>query len=190
MKTVQLSDEQLVKDYLDQNSAESLSVLYKRYYKKVYYKCLSFAGNVSDAEDLAQDIMLKVLQNLYKFHGTSKFSTWLYAVAMNHCVETVRKKKKYSSFAIDNSFDIAESINEDIDFEEVDRRELSIEFLLNNLPFVEREMLVLKYHNNYSIKQLQQKYQMGESAVKMRLSRARRRIEQLYTSSQSLEIAV
>ncbi|NJK87510.1 MAG: RNA polymerase sigma factor [Bacteroidales bacterium] len=87
-----LSDEQLVSLYLKGNKS-FLENLYRRYFNKVYRKCYGFTKNHNEAFDLAQDILLKSFGKLDSFKGTSKFSTWLYAITTNYCIEFLRKTK-------------------------------------------------------------------------------------------------
>ena len=96
MKTVEetfLLDEKLISQY-KQGDVNSLGILYSRYYNKVYNKCFSFAKNCDDAYDLTQEVMLKAFNKINTFKGESKFSTWLYALAHNFCIESYRKKQK------------------------------------------------------------------------------------------------
>ena len=71
-----------------------VEVLYERYADKVYRRCISFVKEASIAEDLTHDIFIKVYLNLGRFKQKSKFSTWLYSITYNFCVDYVRKKQK------------------------------------------------------------------------------------------------
>ena len=77
------------------NSKDPLlfKVLYERYVFKVYTKCLSFSKNNQEAEDLCQDIFVKLLDKINGFKGESKFSTWLYSFTHNHCVNYYHRNK-------------------------------------------------------------------------------------------------
>lgn len=74
----------------DLDAFEELVLLFD---KKVYNYCLRMTNNRNDAEDLAQEVFLKVYKNLKNFRKDSKFSTWIYRIAYNTCVDNYRKKR-------------------------------------------------------------------------------------------------
>ena len=80
-----ISDEELVPLYLKDERSYYMEQLYIRYRTLVYSKCLSFTKDPIDAQDMAQDVFLKLMSKLGSFRGESKFSTWLYVVTLNFC---------------------------------------------------------------------------------------------------------
>ena len=96
MKTLtlsQISDEQLIRDYIGGDN-NAVGILYNRYYKKVYHKCLSFTKDQEDAFDFTQDVLLKAFGKINTFKGDAKFSTWLFSITHNHCVTQMTSKKR------------------------------------------------------------------------------------------------
>ena len=176
-----LKDEQLVSNYLNGDN-NSLGILYNRYYSKVYHKCLSFTHDQDDAYDTAQDVLMKAFSNVESFKGTSKFSTWLFSITSNHCISQAAKSKKECRMDAHSAYTL---IADDFDDEEYDARyrreemEINIGEYLMQLPATDRKILMLKYLQNYSVKDLQKELGLSISAVKMRLLRARRKIEQI-----------
>jgi len=85
MAMLELSDEELLARFRA-GQTESLDQLFARYHTRVAVWCYRFTGDRESAGDLAQDIFLRAYRNLDSFRGDSKFSTWLYTVARNHCV--------------------------------------------------------------------------------------------------------
>ena len=88
------SDNALVEEYLLTQNIGYFDELYKRYSNKIYYKCYSLLGDYVSAEDATQDIFLKLILNLSKFSQKSKFSTWIYSITYNYCVDEIRRLKK------------------------------------------------------------------------------------------------
>lgn len=92
-----LSDEALIAQYqaeADSSAAEQYAnELFRRYHVKIARWCLSVIGDRESAADLAQEICVKAYQNLGHFKGQSKFSTWLYSITRNHCLNAVRSRK-------------------------------------------------------------------------------------------------
>jgi RNA polymerase sigma-70 factor (ECF subfamily) len=91
-----LTDEELIARYqAEAGSAEAkrcLDVLFQRYGQKVALWCLRLAGDRETAADLAQEVFLKAFRSLAGFRGDSKFSTWLYTIARNHCFNEIKSR--------------------------------------------------------------------------------------------------
>src|SRR5579871_5700173 len=96
MRWEDLTDEVLIARYhaeAGQASAEEyLNELFRRHHVKVARWCLSVTGDRESAADLAQEICVKAYQNISYFKGQSKFSTWLYSITRNHCLNAVRSR--------------------------------------------------------------------------------------------------
>src|SRR5438270_305535 len=96
MRWEELSDEALITRYqgeTDKVLAEQyLNELFGRHHVKVARWCFSVTGDRESAADLAQEICVKAYQNLSYFKGQSKFSTWLYSITRNHCLNAVRSR--------------------------------------------------------------------------------------------------
>ena len=96
MRWEELSDEALIaqaRSEADKGAAEQyLNELFRRHHVKVARWCLLVTGNRESAADLAQEICVKAYQNLSYFKGQSKFSTWLYSITRNHCLNALRSK--------------------------------------------------------------------------------------------------
>jgi RNA polymerase sigma-70 factor (ECF subfamily) len=92
-----LSDETLIAQYRAEAdkalAGQYINELFRRYHVKIARWCLSVIGDRESAADLAQEICVKAYQNLSYFKGQSKFSTWLYSIARNHCLNAVRSRK-------------------------------------------------------------------------------------------------
>ena len=165
---------------------DSLNVLYKRYFKKVYYTCLAMSKDRDQAFDLAQDALLKAFEHLPTFKGHSSFSTWLYTITYNHCCEFFRKSKRLlvhrlEYFDKDDVENLAGPLLEEASQQAF--AESRMMALLNTIPETEKEMLFLKYYEGRSIEYLQTVFMLSASAVKMRLKRAKHKLNALYASA-------
>jgi len=74
-------------------SLEAFEQLIQQYEKRIYNYCFRMTNNQEDAEDLTQEIFIKVYKSLHSFKGNSQFSTWIYRIAYNTCVDKYRKQK-------------------------------------------------------------------------------------------------
>ena len=161
---------------------QSLTELYRCYYPKVYHTCFSYAKNQDDALDLTQDVMLKVFSNIHAFEGKSAFSTWVFSITRNHCLSMMSKKRMYYHEDVHNAKNLCaqEMSPEELELrEKKEQLELELEHYLDLLPADDKKMMELKYFHHYSVKDLQREFNLSASAVKMRLLRARHKIEQI-----------
>lgn len=179
-----LTDEALVEAIVKTNDTMLFEVLYDRYASMVYNKCYGFANGVDEAKDLTQDVFLRVFVKLGSFKGNSKFSTWLYAFTYNHCVNYVTRNtaKKIEKQSV--SSDSIENIGEDVDStrEFANMRVEKLKKVMELISPQEKMILLLKYQDNLSIKELAEALDIGESAVKMRLKRAKEKLVQKYNN--------
>lgn len=162
------------------DSTKSFKILHDRYYNKVLDKCFSFVKNRELAEELAGDIFSKVYEKLASFKQKSSFSSWLYAITYNHCIDYLRIKKKlhYPSWNQKNE------IPEIIDESDESISDINYDNLLNILELIhteEKALLLMKYQDDLSIKAISEALRISENATKMRLKRAKTRVIYLYT---------
>lgn len=170
-----ISDEQLVAR-LQYGDKSAMSELYLRYQMVVFAKCLSFSKNKETAQDLSQDIMLKVMEKINSFQGSSKFSTWLFSITYNYCIDQQRKRKGKGQYidSLENCLNVAdESYLEKERLSEEENILNGIDVMMEQISSEDQQILLLKYQLNKSIRELQTLYNLSASAVKMRLLRAR-----------------
>ncbi len=176
----QLKDDEIIHKIRHENSSKYFEVLYNRYHSRVLDKCYSFVKNRQIAEELAEDVFSKVFEKLTSFKQLSSFSSWLYSVTYNHCIDYLREKKKlhYPNWSRENElpeiFEDTEEIVEDINYENL----LAIMEIIHP---EEKALLLMKYKDELSMKQIAVALRISEDAAKMRLKRARTRVLYLYT---------
>ena len=93
-KIKDLSDNEIIDLIVNQKKTDYFQHLYLRYSPVVYNKCIALANDKDIAKDLTHDIFLKVFLNLSNFKGNSKFSTWLYSITYNYCIDFLKKERK------------------------------------------------------------------------------------------------
>lgn len=179
-----LTDEDLVKEIVENNNSQLFGLLYDRYAHIVYNRCYGFAKSKEEAQDLTHDVFIKLFVKLRTFKGRSKFSTWLYSFTYNFCVNYVQrdsvKKQERNTVTTDIIRD------DDINLEEIDDSsllELKSEKLAKVLEIIDvndKMILLMKYQDDMTIKEIAVLLSLGESAVKMRLKRAKERVIKTY----------
>lgn len=179
IKTLAISDEEVVrKIQMDENS-KSFEILYHRYRKKVLDKCYSLVKNKALAEELTEDIFSKTYEKIGSFKNMSSFSSWLYSLTYNHCIDYLRFKKKLHYPEWNRTHEIPEIIDEsEEDLDEINYDNLMVIFEMIHPE--EKALLIMKYQDNLSMKQIGESLRVSEDAAKMRLKRARARVVYLY----------
>jgi RNA polymerase sigma-70 factor, ECF subfamily len=114
-----LTDEELVANFRSHGGPPAgnrwIDELFGRYHSKVAVWCYRFTGERDLAGDLAQDVFLRVYRNIDSFRGNAKFSTWLYTIARNHCINemkarSVRPEQTSESIELDIEDGVRENI--------------------------------------------------------------------------------
>lgn len=176
-----LSDEEIVHLILEKGDPKYFEEIYDRFAAKVYQKCLSFTKDSAEAKDLAHDVIVKIYMSLNKFSGKSKLATWIYSITYNHCVDYHAKKAKQLTLR-------EELANEVVDFEGVEPKDSelleinisTLNKLMDELSIAEKTLLLMKYQDGMSIKEIAIATSAGESAVKMKLKRSKEKLIKLY----------
>lgn len=178
-KYKQKSDEEIVQLIINSGDHELFEFLYLRYFKKVRDKCYSFLKDNKLSEEFANDILTKAYEKIQGFKGNSSFSSWLYSITYNYCIDYLRVKKKLHYPDWNSNNEIPEIIDEsEADFEEASYENLLVIFELIHPE--EKVLLLMKYQDNLPIKSIAKTLRISEDAVKMRLKRARSRVIYMY----------
>jgi len=172
-----MSDEELVRLYVDTQSNRYFELLYSRYNDKVYRKCLMFTKDPMKAEDFTHDIFFRLIVRLSSFKEQSKFSTWLFSITYNYCTDQLRAARRKGEVLVEEEMEVPDEDN-DSEFEEMEAKRLQV--ALNQLTMEEQSLLLMKYQDDVSIRELAQLHNLTESAVKMRLKRAKEKLRNRY----------
>ncbi len=185
----QSTDEDLVRLIKEEGRSELFGILYNRYSEKVYRKCMSFVKDSDIAQDMVQDVLLKAFSQLSKFKGNSRFSTWLYAITYNYCVEQYRKHSRYTKVDLNETYELAE-VDESEEKARFETRKNCLKCSLEEISRDDRVILTMKYQEQSSIKELMDHLHISESAVKMRLARARKRLKAVLAESEQQTVVM
>ena len=164
------------------NIQPSYSDSSNKIYTDLYNKCYGFANSKEEAQDLTHDVFIKLFVKLRTFKGTAKFSTWLYSFTYNFCVNYVTRNNYKKN---EKNFEGELAATEEHDSSEEALFEMKADKLkkaLDQLEPDEKMILLMKYQDDFSIKEISESLEIGESAVKMRLKRAREKVINVYNN--------
>lgn len=170
---------EVIETYLQHQASACFAILYKRYSGKVYSKCISLLKDEALAQDATQEIFTKIFLNLARFSGKSKFSTWIYSISYNYCIDFIRRKKKQKNLFSDEMEKAPDIIDEVPDEELLEMEVYQLRTVLNNIPQGDKAILLMKYQDDMSIRDIAGILNKTESAVKMKIKRAKMKAKKL-----------
>lgn len=174
-------DKQVIEFYLKLQAQECFRLLYDRYAAKIYSKAIAMLKNERDAENATQEIFTKIFLNLSKFSGGSKFSTWVYSVTYNYCIDFIRRNKRKQKLFADEVENPPDLIDDDsLDEELLQMKVHQLKVVLDTLSDGDRSILLMKYQGDMQIKEIAAIIGKRESAVKMQLKRAKEKAKKIF----------
>ncbi len=173
-----LSDEELVALCRQRLPGDSrpFTALVLRYQQRVLATCFRFMGDWDDAEDQAQEVFIKVYGGLRRFEGRARFSTWLFQIAVNVCRTALRKRSRRPKLAEAPLLDLGRLLPSSESAEEVIVARAEADMVnqaLQTLREDEREVLTLREAAGLTYQEIAETLDIGLSAAKMRVMRAR-----------------
>ncbi|MBI4914293.1 MAG: RNA polymerase sigma factor [Acidobacteria bacterium] len=175
-----LEDAQVVKLVL-KGRREMFGVLLERYQRPIFNFVYRFYGNYDLAQELTQETFLRCYQFLKSYDPKRKFSTWLYTVAKNLCIDELKKRKSANEVALDDAMTAveakgAEGMAERSAQLQCIRREDDFRLLeaLQELPADARTVLLLHYFQGLSYQEIGESLSLPVSTVKIRIFRAKK----------------
>lgn len=161
-----LSDRELVEMLREPHTRrEGFAVLVKQYSEKLYWKVRRIVLSHEDANDVLQNVFIKVWSNLQNFQGKSSLSTWLYRIAVNESLDFLRKQKLADKVSADEDVSVASRLMSDeyFDGDEVQAR---LQEAVARLPEVQRMVFNLKYFEEMKYSEISQILNTSEGALK------------------------
>ena len=187
------ADDALVKKARN-GDMDAFEELVRKYESKVYGITSRMLSYSEDAKDAAQDTFLKAYRSINNFRGDSKFSTWLYRITNNVCLDYLRKHDRRAlSLSVDDDgngesriVDIASEINVE---EAVEGAEFSslVQKAIDKLPLQHKAMIVMRDVQDLSYTDISILMKLPEGTVKSRINRARKNLRDIFLVSRELK---
>jgi len=175
---------------------EAFAQLMRDNEKRIYNLTLRMTGNPEDAMDLAQEAFLNAWRGLKFFQGDSAFSTWVYRLASNACIDHLRRKKRRQDISAPMPTDEEDDSQPDIPDDrfrpdrELERRELRRAVIrgLEQLSDEHRQVLVMRELNGLSYQEIADVLDLEAGTVKSRIARARNSLRKILVESGNFSI--
>ena len=175
-------DFKLIRAAVDHGDEKAYAELMQIYKKPVYHVVLKMVRNQDDAEDLTIEAFAKAFKNLHKFNPEYAFSTWLFRIATNNCIDFIRKNK-IKTMSIDSAIKVDNGDEITIDFRDNDLnpaehavRNQKIEIMrhvVSRLPDKYQRLVSLRYFDELSYEEIATELKAPLGTVKAQLHRAR-----------------
>jgi len=176
-----LSDEQLAAEVASESSdGPAFVALVDRFRQRVWRICYRLLSNEQDANDAAQEVFVRLFLHRGKFAGRSKFATWVHGVAVRTCLAMRRsrsRRQRHESVLADPLWESRQPAAPDFS----PGLSLDLMSMLETLSEEDRAILILKYAEGYDYEELAAIFELSVSACKMRISRAREKLQQRYS---------
>lgn len=154
--------------------AHAFTVLLEEYYMMIYSTAFRWVGSQHDAEDITQEVCVKVGRALGDFRMESKFSTWLYRIVLNTAKDHVRKHRTHNSVE-----DIAESVVAAGDSPETQASHAQLWQIVHQLPSKQRDAILLVYGEDLSHAEVADIMQCKESTVSWYIHEAKKQLKKV-----------
>jgi RNA polymerase sigma-70 factor (ECF subfamily) len=171
-----------------QGDAEAFEKLIEAYQKKVFNIALRMLGNYDDACDIAQEVFIRAFRSIKDFREQALFSTWIYKIATNACLDELRRRKNRVFISIDEEVkleegDLKRQIEDDkpspdIEVEQNEMRE-EINKAISELSEEHRVVIVLRDIQGFTYEEIAKITKCPEGTVKSRINRARQALKEI-----------
>jgi RNA polymerase sigma-70 factor (ECF subfamily) len=176
----ELTDEQLAAEAARECSdGPAFASLLDRFRQRVWRVCYRLVGNEQDANDAAQEVFVQLFLQRAKFAGRSRYATWVHGIAVRTCLALRRRRgrrQRRESVQADPQWETRQAARED----SAPGLSLDLMSMLETLDEEDRALLILKYAEGHDYEELAGIFDLSVSACKMRISRARAKLQSRY----------
>ncbi len=188
-----LKDYNLVRNAIENGDQKAYAELMSRYKDSIYFMLLKMVNNRDDADDLTIEAFGKAFKNIKQYTPDYAFSTWLFKIATNNCIDFIRKKRK-QTFSIDKGIETDDGgeLNVDIRSSQPDPEEnmmkkqkvLMMRDVVERLKPRYRKLVELRYFQERSYEEIAEELNLPLGTVKAQLFRAREFLYQIMKNSE------
>ncbi|AEV69215.1 sigma-70 family RNA polymerase sigma factor [Acetivibrio clariflavus] len=163
--------------------------------KKVFNIAFRMVGNYDDANELAQEVFIKAFRSIKNFKGDSSFSTWIYRITANVCLDELRKRKNRTIVSLDqdielNDGDVKRQMPDNAPTPDMEAESNEVKSIVNEsiqqLPDDYKSMIILRDIQGFSYDEISKIVNCPEGTVKSRINRARQALKKILQAKKEL----
>ena len=173
-----VSDTEILAKFQDERTRnEAFNLLLKKYQQKIYWHVRRMVIDHDDADDLVQDVFIKIWKNLPGFRSDAQLYTWMYRIATNECITFLNKKKQKNNIPLDDvSYELAESMA-DSTYLSGDKVQQKLQQAILTLPDKQRLVFNMKYYDDMKYEEMSEVLGTSVGALKASFHLAVKKIE-------------
>jgi len=156
---------------------KGFELLMNKYKERLYWHVRRMVHLHEDADDLLQDIFVKVWKNIDKFRGDAQLYTWLYRIASNECLTFIKKKKRFTTVEMANeNYNLADVLEADEHFEG-DKAQILLKQAIAKLPEKQQLVFNMRYYDEMKYDDISKALETSVGALKASYHHAAKKIE-------------
>lgn len=178
MAEQQINDQELLAQFKDPSTKErAYTAIIKKYQERLYWHIRRMVVQHEDANDVLQNMFIKVWKGLENFREDSQLYTWMYRIATNECLTFLEKQKKRSSISLSNEENgLANQLKADKNFDS-NKVEWKLQLAMQQLPEKQRAVFNLRYYDEMPYEEMSRVLETSEGALKASYHHAVKKIE-------------
>lgn len=145
---------------------QAFETLYDRYFNKLVWFARGFVEETNRAEDLVQDVFIRIIENPDLFDSSKKFSTWMYVVTSNRCKQVLRDEKNRLRILQENVFPYSEKTSQVAGSSDLNLLKEKIQSIYSTLSEKEKNIYTLRFDQELSIKEIAEILELPEGSIK------------------------
>lgn len=165
-----LSEREVI-EKVQKGHTEAYQVIVERYMKRAYYIALGFVRNAQDAMDISQESFIKAFRKIKRFDPEKSFFPWFYKLLKNLCLDHIKRRRRTQEIPLDEARVLKEE-REDREMKEILWRGIE------ELPFEQREVIILRYFQQYSYQEIAEMTARPVGTVMSSLYYAKKRLRE------------
>ena len=174
----QVEDAEILSKFQDEKTRNAaFNLLLNKYQQKIYWHIRRMVIDHDDADDLVQDVFIKVWKNLPGFRNDSQLYTWMYRIASNECITFLNKKKQKNNVSLDDvAYELADTLA-DSSYFDGDKAQRKLQEALLTLPDKQRLVFNMKYYEDMKYEEISEVVGTSVGALKASFHLAVKKIE-------------
>lgn len=178
-----MSDKDLIV-WIHRGNEDYLNILLEKHIDNIFKSCYRVCLDETQANDITQNVVIKIIKHLHKFEMKSEFSTWYYRIAYNESITFLKKQKHHIEYDEVENYLIDENTN----FYNIDEKiqQKDINQSINSLSTLDRNIILFFYYDDKKITEIAEILDLNENRVKTRLSRAKKKLHSLLIKHENI----
>jgi RNA polymerase sigma factor (sigma-70 family) len=181
---IQAEDEEILSKFRDEKTRnEAFNLLLKKYQQKIYWHVRRMVIDHDDADDIVQDVFIKIWKNLPGFRNDAQLYTWMYRIATNECITFLNKKKQKNNVSLDDvDYELSDTLAGSDQFSG-DQIQRKLQEAILTLPDKQRLVFNMKYYDDMKYEEMSDVLGTSVGALKASYHLAVKKIESFITNT-------